>query len=214
MRVGHINTGYKNAICQGSLLTWVYNRRTYCRMPDNGGCDSVVFETNGIRYTEVCGMVRGYQYHTTDALQHSAVNTVVENYIDGVSFTYGASPRRHLWTYAAGVSANLGTSSPAHCPCSLPHPGQAPPVFVGSNYYCESAQRSGYPAKVLYTSSPLWDGSGICEGSCCENPNMPWFRVVLNESTTVNTEVRLCTNTGFDNEAVAIDLIELYVRVG
>ena len=215
MRVGHINTGYKNVICPGSLLTWVYNRRTYCRTPGSGGCASVVFDTNGVRYTEVCGMARGYQYHTTDAFEHgAAADTPDDNYADGVSFTYGASPRKHLWTFAAGVSSNLGASNLAHCPCSSPHAGRAPPPFVVSNYYCESAHRNGFPSKMLYTPSPLWDGRGTCEGTCCESPNMPWFRVVLNGTTTENTEMRLCTNSGFDNEAVAIDQMELYVRVG
>ena len=215
MRVGHINTGYKNVICPGSLPTWVHNRKMYCRSPDSSGCASVVFQTNGAHYTEVCGMVRGYQYHSTDALQHAGqANTPDDNYVDGVSFTYGASPRKHLWTYAAGVSANLGTSSGAHCPCSSPHAGQPPPAFVGSNYYCETALRNGYASKVLYASSPLWDGRGICAGTCCDNPNMPWFRVVLSGSTTENPEMRLCTNSGFDNEAVAIDQMELFIRVG
>ena len=216
MRVGHINTGYKNVICPGNLLTWVYNRKMYCRTLNSSGCASVIFQTNGARYTEVCGMVRGYQYHSTDAMyRHRPVNTPDDNYVDGVSFTYGASPRKHLWAYAVGVSADLGIRGHlSHCPCSSPHAGQAPPPFVGSNYYCETAHRNGFPNQILYASSPLWDGRGICEGTCCDNPNMPWFRVVLSGSTTDKPEMRLCADTGFAEEAVAIDYMELYIRVG
>ena len=43
---------------------------------------------------------------------------------------------------------------------------------------------------------------------------MPWFRVVLNGSTTEHVEMQLCTDSGFDNEAVAVDHMVLYVRVG
>ena len=43
---------------------------------------------------------------------------------------------------------------------------------------------------------------------------MPWFREVLYGSAVEDVEMRLCTNSGFDNEAVAIDYMELYVRVG
>ena len=216
MMVGSIYTGNKNknVICPGDLLTWVYNRRTYCRSPDQFGCASVVFQTHGAHYTEVCGMVSGYQYYSTDAMQRGHINTADENYVDGASFTYGANPRKHLWTYAAGASANLGTSSGAHCPCSTPRTGTAPPAFVGDRYYCGTAVRHGYTSRVLYASSPLWDGRGICPGTCCNNPNMPWFRVVLNGSTTEHVEMRLCTDSGFANEAVAVDRMVLYVRVG
>ena len=156
MTVGYIYTGNKNknVICPGDLLTWVYNRRTYCRSPDHVGCASMVFQTHGAHYTEVCGMVSGYQYRSTDAMQRGHINTADENYVDGASFTYGANPRKHLWTYAAGASANLGTLSGAHCPCSTPRAGTAPPAFVGDRYYCGTAVRHGYPSRVLYASSP------------------------------------------------------------
>ena len=50
------------------------------------------------------------------------------------------------------------------------------------------------------------------EYPCCTSPNMPWFIKSLDQSTTDDLELRLCSSEGYPNEATPIDLIELYVR--
>ena len=63
------------------------------------GCVSATFSTGGLRYSRVCGRVIGYQYGTTDAFQGRQPGvTLEENYVDGLSITYGSQPRQHIWT--------------------------------------------------------------------------------------------------------------------
>ena len=64
----------------------------------SGSCVSVEFPSNGISYSQVCGRVTGYQYHTSDAVQNyfgSNYNNLNGDYVDGVSITRG-SPRQHV----------------------------------------------------------------------------------------------------------------------
>ena len=75
------------------------------------GCQSTVFPTHGLSYSRVCGRLRGYQYGGPDAFNAGITEkytSVDSNYVDGVSITYGSNPRKHVWTYAAGI---LGRSS-------------------------------------------------------------------------------------------------------
>ena len=58
-----------------------------------------------------------------------------EKYVDGISITSG-NPRKHVWTYAVGLSDDYNYPC-CNCPCAK-HPGPDPPPFVGSHYYCES----------------------------------------------------------------------------
>ena len=74
-------------------------------------------------------------------------NSIDTGYIDGVSiiYTYGSSPRTHIWTYASGLSEQLVVAS---CPCGTSFLPQTPSLFVGNNYYCESENPSRL---VVYT---------------------------------------------------------------
>ena len=131
-------------------------------------------------------------------------------YIDGVSITHGASPRKHIWTYAVGVveDSSFGTS----CPCT--GRGTPSPAFVGSDYYCESGRDSVSRSGVLYSGDPLWDGQD-CDGlerTCCDPPNLPWFCKELPQSTTDYLEVRICGDENLSNEDTPIDLVQLYIQ--
>uniref|UniRef100_A0A1X7SQI8 Fibrinogen C-terminal domain-containing protein n=1 Tax=Amphimedon queenslandica TaxID=400682 RepID=A0A1X7SQI8_AMPQE len=65
-----------------------------CGRPGSG-CVSVQFPSNGISYSQICGRVIGYQYHSANAFHGpSDINSY---YVDGVSITRG-SPRQHVWT--------------------------------------------------------------------------------------------------------------------
>ena len=137
--------------------------------------------------------------------------TIDKSYVDGVSITHRASPRKHIWTYAAGLFENMKDLST--CPCT--GGGTSPPAFVGSDYYCESAL-NGPPwhPPVLYSTDPLWDGQH-CNGlerTCCGSPNLPWFRKKLPEPSTDELELRLCGDEPCTNEDIPIDLVELYIQ--
>ena len=98
------------------------------------GCATASFYTKGVDYQHICGQTKGYQKGSTDAYQ-SKTQSIDAAYVDGISITLG-SPRKHVWTYAAGLS-DACYNDCCTCPCAT-HPGPPPPAFVGNHYYCES----------------------------------------------------------------------------
>ena len=100
-------------------------------------------------------MVVGYQKGSPDGFNSYVHKTSINDpYVDGVSITYGSS-RKHIWSYAAGVSESYSGSQQLTCPCSL-HGGAPAPSFVRDHYYCESGTTiDGYNAGAYYTSDPL-----------------------------------------------------------
>ena len=176
-----------------------------------GSCKSTFFSTYSINYTNICGRVRGYQYHSPDAFQLNPTNSIESYYVDGVSITYDSNPRQHIWTYARVLTETQLNSQ--GCPCSKGSFASAPPPFVGNDYYCESGSHSSY-SDILYANDPLWDGQN-CNGpesTCCTNPNMPWFLKSLNETTTDDIELRVCSNNKISDEDTPVDIIEVYVK--
>ena len=132
-------------------------------------------------------------------------------YVDGISVTLG-SPRKHLWTYAIGLSDD-GDFPAFNCPCAK-YPGPEPPSFVHNDYYCES----GSTGTVLngarvYTEDPLWDGAGcLPENSCCYQPSMPWFYRQLPKPEYGSIEVRMCRDQHFNDEDLMVEQMELYIH--
>ena len=216
MRIADINKG---DTCPSGWTK--YN--SYCTGGSAAGCYSAHFSVNFTSYSKVCGKVLGYQKGTMDAFfpsayAHGKVDryTPVTSsrsldglYVDGISITSG-NPRKHVWTYAVGVSDDYNYPQ-INCPCAKT-PGPDPPVFVGSHYYCESGN-TGPAENVIHTNDPLWDGAGcLPENSCCYDAGMPWFFRQFPTSTTGDIEVRICYDEGFANEAAAVEQIQLYVQ--
>ena len=186
-----------------------------CRRPESpyATC-SATFYTTGDQYSRVCGRAIGYQIGSTDAFGYNAKEKPLDSYyVSGVSITHGA-PRRHVWTFAAGVSEGGYIHQDTNCPCSDPsHSGNVlPPSFVGDNYYCESANpTSMFVQSKFYCDDPLWDGQQ-CEGHCCSNgKSPPWFSVELPNPTADDIEVRLCCSEGYHDD-IAVHLLEIYVQ--
>ena len=138
VRVANLNMTDPEQQCPENLNQSYTNPIRLCGRRTDLSCDSVTFTTYGVQYKRVCGRVRGYQFGSPDAFErwvHCSTPCTIDNpYVDGVSITHGASPRKHIWTYSAGVYEN--ETSPASCPCT--GSGTSPPPFVGSDYYCES----------------------------------------------------------------------------
>ena len=142
--VAYLNMSDPIQQCPSSLRLYSANFiRAYGR-PSSAGmysCSSLSFPSgSGRQYSKVCGQAIGYQVGSTDVFDHQlSIDTA---YVDGVSITYGTSPRMHIWTYAAGLSEQLLANNEIHsCPCALVGTSFMPqiPPFVGNNYYCESA---------------------------------------------------------------------------
>ena len=188
--------------------------QTACGRTTGPGCSNLTFSI-GDDYSNVCGRVRGYQYATMDAFDVSISNSAPArlsldgHYVDGVSITQG-QPLRHLWTYAVGISEQT-SSAKYQCPCAVnkKHKRQNPPLFVGTNYYCESGFTGEYwPLRVVW-EDPLWDGHNcMSHNSCCDH--FGWFlREVPSSSDDIT--VRLCSDQIVNNEDVLIEQLEIWV---
>ena len=67
---------------------------------------------------------------------------------------------------------------------------------------------------TFYSSDPLWDGKqcDYLESSCCTSPNIPWFVKSLNQSTTDDIGLRICSSEGYPDEATPLDMIIMYIK--
>ena len=216
-RVAYVNMSQSGATCPQGLTQTTISRLTLCGRNGPAGCQSTVFSTLGLNYSQVCGQLRGYQRGTPDCFRPYYDNpsqTIDSVYVDGVSITYSSAPRKHIWTYANGL--NLVYANPQeHCPCNIGN-SIVPPPFVGSDYYCETGDNDNTCCdfSTLYSNDPLWDGQQ-CPGEeapCCTRPNMPWFNKTLSETTTEDIELRMCGNSNLNNEDTPLEVIELFVR--
>jgi hypothetical protein len=222
-RVAYLDMSDPTQQCPPSLRLYSASGVRACGRPSTigaFGCSSLTFTSgSGRQYSKVCGQVIGHQVGSTDVFSNQRNNSIDTGYVDGVSITHGSMPRRHIWTYAAGISEQLrATSEIFSCPCALAGSSfmpQTPPSYVGNNYYCES----GNPASTFehtdvlrYTSDPLWDGQQ-CEGQCCSDGRTPpWFSVTLTSTTSDDIEVRICGTEPTSNEDTPISLMEVYVQ--
>ena len=122
------------------------------------------------------------------------------------------SPRKHVWTYAAGLSDDYNHDGNYNCPCAT-YPGPSPPAFAKDHYYCESGDVGKWDNPAYYLSDPLWDGTGCGTGNgCCAQIGMPWFYRKLPVCVNDNFEVRICKNDIHQDEDIAIEKLEIYIK--
>ena len=215
LRVGFLNMTNTSVQCPHGM-SLVQNPRSCSRNVQPGACASIWSSSNLFEYSRVCGRATGYQESSPDAFSPYNSNrqyTIDDPYFDGASITYGFSPRKHIWTFAAGVHDNGNNA--AFCPCSQPdsYTGVIPP-FIGNDWFCEAGAGLSWQRGTIYSSNPLWDGMG-CQGpqsTCCTHNNPPWFCKSLPESTMANIEVRLCGDQAQPDEDVLISIFEIYVQ--
>ena len=199
--------------CPNGWSKTTANNIDMCRSPSNSaGCYSSNFSANKVNYNKICGKVKGYQKGSPSAFAEVSNPSLNNGYVEGISITLG-NPRKHVWTYAVGLSDDGNYGSGAHnCPCAI-HQGRAPPSFVGDHYYCESGNTGGFFNSQYHTEDPLRDSAGCsANNNCCTNTDQPWFFRQLVTSSQDYTEARLCTNQGFADEAVLVEQIQLYVQ--
>ena len=211
-----------NTNCPPGWSETNYSKRTCGRATDV--CDSAYFPVSGGVYSQVCGMIRAYQWGATLAFygNYDGLSSINDVYFTGVAVMHG-SPRQHIWTFAAGAVENASGDSTVNqhllCPCDTSVNITIPP-FVGNDYFCESGYvwpgRDRYIPNsiyVLHSDDPLWDGQGcISNSTCCSLNNPPCFTKTLATPTTDDLELRLCFYHHSSYEDVAVELIELYVK--
>ena len=115
MRLAHLNMTEPGASCPTSLRQ-INTPAKLCGRRTALGCSGVTYRVDSIHYSKVCGRARGYQYHSPNAFS-LYTKDINSHYVDGVSITYG-NPRRHIWTYACGLSDDYNHNGKYNCPCA------------------------------------------------------------------------------------------------
>ena len=204
----------RNTKCPSGWRETGYSKRT-CGRATDGVCDSVTFPVSGGEYSQVCGRIKAYQWGVSWGFYgySHGQNTIDDAYFSGVAVMLG-SPRQHIWTFAAGAWENDTVEFGSLCPCDTTFHIPIPP-FVGEDYFCESGYiYPGYLDRSLYTfhsNDTLWDGRDCHSSStCCSHHNPPCFTKTLSMPTTDDIELRMCN---INNKNVAVELIELYVKI-
>ena len=189
-----------------------------CGIPFQGaGCSSTILDVYNIEYNHVCGRILSYQYGAPDAFGtaiRTAATSPDDNYVDGISLTHGANPRKHIWTFAADLD-QVGSYSYLNCPCTNTHISAAAtvPSFVGGDYFCDTASSGAYQYTILYTEDPLWDGAGCGPNNvCCSLHNPPWFLKQLPYRTSDDIEVGMCRDQAVSNEESSMEMMEIYIQ--
>ena len=216
LRIGFLNMSDPSAVCPHGMAL-ISDPRSCSRNVQPGACASIWSSSNLFEYSRVCGRATGYQESSPDAFSPYNSNrdyTIDDPYFDGASITYGFNPRKHIWTFAAGVYDN--GNSAAFCPCSRPdltYGGVIPP-FIGNDWFCEAGAGTSWRRGTIYRDNPLWDGMGCLgpQSTCCTTNNPPWFCKTLPEPTMDNIEVRLCGDQAQRDEDVPIAHFEIYVQ--
>ena len=203
VKIGSLNpldscpSGFMSENIGGAQVCW----------KEEAGCTSFSFEA-GQDYRAVCGVATAYAYGSPDAFgyNHTPDETIDEAYVDGISITYG-SPRQHLFTYAATMTLDA-------CPCKGGKPG---PVFVNNNTYCgDQALAPGENwERKWYTNTVLWHAASDCSDDdiTCRDDYRPWFSVQTASSTSDAVEIRSCQDQAYNDEALGIASMEIYIRV-
>ena len=218
MRVADLDMSRASEVCPDTLQarTDICDRKLCGRGNTLPGCSSVNYPTFGIPFQRVCGQVLAFQYGTPNgffAHQYNPAITIDEAYLDGVSMTYGYSPRRHIWSFAAAM--NSSTGGPSTCPCmksDASQPSVSIPVFVEQQYFCDTSSLDN--SAPGYCNEQLWDGRGCGYGnSCCSmQGHSPWFCLDLGEEVVADIELRVCGNENSSNEDSPLQAVSLYVQ--
>ena len=193
-RIAYLNTDENPVTCpDGFEVRNDTSTPPLCRrMNASAGCSSVVYPSNGMSYSQVCGTVRVHPAGTPDGFNTLDSSSL---YADGVSFTYGnSSNRRHIWTYTAVILVNSNRE------CDICDYKRN--TYPGNNFTC-SAAHCGDAANCF--SNTLW---GEEAQQCIGNET---FYRQLSESTTDDIEMRVCRDQGQSDEDILISYVELFV---
>ena len=216
-RAAYLNMSDPTQTCPPAWELITTPRRS-CARPSSAGYNScnysVMFPTQGIPYSQVCGRIIGYQIGQPQAFILGENRTIDGRYVDGVSLTYG-SPRQHIWTFANALDEVGAGNDDSRCTCTDSSRPNTPPSFVGNDYFCETGvpPGQGWSHNVFHAADPLWDGQGCGPTStCCTFNNPPWFCKQLPQSTSADLEARLCSLDSVFFENTPIELIEIYVK--
>ena len=143
-RAAYLNMSDPTQTCPPAWELITTPRRSCARPSSAAGrtCNSAMFPTQGIQYSQVCGRIIGYQFGEPEAFRLSGGRTIDGQYVDGVSLTYG-SPRQHIWTFAGALDEADPNNDASRCTCTDSSRPNPPPSFVGNDYFCETGVPPG-----------------------------------------------------------------------
>ena len=195
-RVAYLNTSGSDPVRCPNSLEVRSDPNSCIRSEYLPGCSSVNYHSYGISYSQICGRVHAHRFGSLDGFQNFGYDrnnaTLEGNYVDGVSLTYGRSPRSHIWTFAASININ----SDGCLVCDRERPG-----YIGREYSCELLPRC-----TSYDPSPshLWDEYQCVGGSV--------FYRQLTQHTTDDIEMRVCRDQERGGEDVLLTFVDIYVQ--
>ncbi len=170
------------------------NNLPSCRRSDqSAGCSEVIYANNNISYSRVCAKINAYLVNTPDGFrsyQNSRPNGINtdDNYVDGVSLTYGTDPRNHIWTFAVDITGDCSS-----CGVNIPS------FLVNTNHYsCEKCAGTN-------RCQVLWDNEQ------CNNGHH-WIYRSLSKSVNEDIGMRVCRDQDRGDEDIKIFVIEVYVQ--
>ena len=92
-RVAILNNKTRPLLCTDDFTT---DENTRCiRSNEGAGCSNIVFPVMNISYSHICGTVQAFWFGTPDGFTGSSSTTINDNYVDGISLTYGTSNKTH-----------------------------------------------------------------------------------------------------------------------
>ena len=97
----------------------ITNPKRLCLGLSSGRCASANFHVKRVNYDNICGQAKAFHKGSPDAF-NIQLSSIDGNYVDGISITLG-SPRKHVWTYAVGLSDEIMTINAVtvHVPLTL-----------------------------------------------------------------------------------------------
>ena len=191
-RIAYLNTEENPVACpDGFELRDDTSNPPLCRRTNSSaGCSSVIYPSNGMSYSQVCGTVRVHPAGTPDGFNADDSSM----HYDGVYLTYG---RNHMiWTYTAAVTVESNTRGCDQC--NYMKPSNIP----GTNFTCTTAHCSD--ADNCYPDTLWGNEAQQCFG------NETFYRQ-LSVSTTDNIEMRVCRGQGRNDEDILISFVEMFV---
>ena len=192
-RTVYINTAISGTHCPSELTN--RNDPSSCIKSGSApGCSSVKYPSSGISYSRICGRINGRQAGIPDAFRRddgTSNQTLEQNYVDGVSLTYGSNPRTHIWTFATGTGS-CGF-------CDIERPG-----YIENDYSCDTFDHTCSNGQVCSTNV-LWNNGSQCFGD-------KMFYKELQQRTTEDIEMRVCRDQPDSDEDILITFVELYVQ--
>uniref|UniRef100_A0A1X7URF0 Fibrinogen C-terminal domain-containing protein n=1 Tax=Amphimedon queenslandica TaxID=400682 RepID=A0A1X7URF0_AMPQE len=206
-RIAYLDMSDPTQTCPSAFSYSTSENYRTCGRGFSSGCSPLYFSPPQSGYQQICGRIVGYQYGAANSFSHST--SIDSNYVHGISLTHGSTPRKHIWTFGVGNFDNVAHY--LNCPCSSGSPSSVP-SFVGKDYFCESGISGSLVSRKLYSSDPLWDGTGCgsLEGDCCAAPGLPWFHKDLGSRVTKPLEMRICSKNSSGD--IKVSLYELYVK--